>query len=293
MMQTLKNISSHWLTLTLVCFSLILLLSYSNTQAKIKQTALWDLNAHYVIGKPITISDIKDNLSGLSYQPESDHLFAILNNPTQLIEMTKKGKIIRRIDLEGFADTESVAYLGQNRFVVTEERRQKLVFFTIDDTTHNIKYSESERLHISWAKLDNHGMEGIAWSPQYGFFIAQEEPPMISNHVTNETKASIDVDKLNRTLPSLVQDFAGVNLFYIEQSPFLLVLSEASHQLSMINLNGDTVSKRSLKKGLFDLWPVMKQPEGVTVDNDGNIYIVGEPNQLLTLKRKTSLPQTL
>lgn len=37
----------------------------------------------------------------------------------------------------------------------------------------------------------------------------------------------------------------------------------------------------------------MKQPEGVTVDNDGNIFIVGEPNQLLTLTRHRKLNQGL
>ncbi|WP_211116127.1 SdiA-regulated domain-containing protein [Methylophaga sp. SB9B] len=33
----------------------------------------------------------------------------------------------------------------------------------------------------------------------------------------------------------------------------------------------------------------MRQPEGVTADSDGNIYVVGEPNQLLILTRKTPL----
>ncbi|WP_417499062.1 hypothetical protein [Methylophaga sp.] len=63
-MQQLKRISGHWLTLTLACFSLILLLSYTNTEAQIKETNPWDLNAHYSVGKPITIDGIEDNLSG-------------------------------------------------------------------------------------------------------------------------------------------------------------------------------------------------------------------------------------
>ncbi len=295
-MQQLKRISGHWLTLTLACFSLTLLLSYTNTEAQIKETNPWDLNAHYSVGKPITIDGIKDNLSGLSYQPETDHLFAVLNNPEQLIELTKQGDIVRRIDLDGFIDTESVAYLGQNQFVVTEERRQKLIFFTIDEKTERVKYSDSKHLHMNWARLDNNAMEGLAWSPHYGFFILQEEPPMILNHMTDETDRDItqvDVEKLNQTLPELVKDFAGISLFYIEQSPYLLVLSEASHELNLINLNGNTLSKQSLKKGIFNLWPIMKQPEGVTVDNDGNIFIVGEPNQLLTLTRHSKLNQGL
>lgn len=295
-MQKLKHISIHWLTLTLVCFSLILLLSYSNTQAQIKEAGPWDLNANYSVGTPITITGIEDNLSGLSYQPETDHLFAVLNNPEQLIELTKQGDIVRRISLDGFIDTESVAYLGQNQFVVTEERRQNLVFFTIDEKTKRVSYSDSKHLHMNWAKQDNQALEGLAWSPYYGFFILQEDPPLILNHVTDETASDIrqvDVEKLNQALPKLVEDFAGISLFYIEQSPHLLVLSEASHELNLINLNGNTISTHSLKKGFFNLWPIMKQPEGVTVDNDGNIFIVGEPNQLLMLKRHTRLNQGL
>jgi uncharacterized protein YjiK len=60
----------------------------------------------------------------------------------------------------------------------------------------------------------------------------------------------------------------------------------------MINLSGDKVASLSLKTGPFNFWPIMKQPEGVAVDNDGHIYIVGEPNQMLKLTRKTTLKQS-
>lgn len=290
-MQKSKHILNHWLTITLLCFSIILLLTYTRTEAKIKNTALWDLNSQYEVGHPINIHGIDDNLSGLTYQPESDHLFAVQNNPTQLIEMTKHGDIIRRIALSNFVDTESVDYLGNNTFVVSEERRQQLVFFSITDTTKNISYEKSERLPMNWIEQKNRGMEGVAWSPQYGFFILQEEPPKILNHVLQHTETDIDVAKLNHSLPKHVDDFAGISLFYVEQKPFLLVLSEASDELSMINLSGDRVTSLSLKTGPFNLWPIMKQPEGVAVDKDGHIYIVGEPNQMLTLKRKNDLKQ--
>jgi uncharacterized protein YjiK len=291
-MQNLKYILCHWLTITVLCSSIVLLLSHTHTEAKIKNVPKWDMNSHYDVGKPVKISGIEDNLSGLTYHPESDHLFAVVNHPTQLIELTKQGDIVRRIHLDGFVDTESVDYLGKNTFVVSEERRQQLVFFSINDATTKVRYDKSERLPMNWAEHSNRGMEGVAWSAQYGFFVLQEEPPKILNHVLHHTETSIDVEKLNHSLPNHVDDLAGISLFYSEQQPFLLVLSEASNALHMINLSGDKVASLSLKTGPFNFWPIMKQPEGVAVDNYGHIYIVGEPNQMLKLTRKTTLKQS-
>ena len=47
--------------------------------------------------------------------------------------------------------------------------------------------------------------------------------------------------------------------------------------------------KQALGSGPYRLWPKMTQPEGVTVDTEGNIYVVGEPNQFMVLRRKTLL----
>jgi uncharacterized protein YjiK len=59
----------------------------------------------------------------------------------------------------------------------------------------------------------------------------------------------------------------------------------------VLSLQGEPLSRLSLRNGFMKLWPVMEQPEGVAVDNDGHIYIVGEPNQMLVLTRKTHLAQ--
>ena len=47
--------------------------------------------------------------------------------------------------------------------------------------------------------------------------------------------------------------------------------------------------KQALGSGPYRLWPKMIQPEGVTTDAEGNIYVVGEPNQFMVLRRKTPL----
>jgi uncharacterized protein YjiK len=57
----------------------------------------------------------------------------------------------------------------------------------------------------------------------------------------------------------------------------------------VINLKGQESSRIRLGSGPYQFWPKMKQPEGVATDLEGNIYIVGEPNQLLILSRTTPL----
>ncbi len=250
----------------------------------------WDLNYHYDMGAPITIADIKDNLSGLTYHPDSDHLFAVLNNPEEIIELSKQGKIIRRIALNGFIDTESIDYLGNGLFVVSEERRHRLVFFYIDSTTKVIDYANVDHIPLNWASDENKGMEGVAWSARYGFFVLQEQPPKLVHHTPHDAEPLLDASRLNDSLPDEVLDYAGISMLQAGEE-YLLVLSDESHNLHALNLQGQPVSKLSLTKGLFNLWPLMEQPEGVAVDKDGNIFIVGEPNQMLTLTRKTRLAQ--
>ena len=86
-----------------------------------------------------------------------------------------------------------------------------------------------------------------------------------------------------------VGDFSGLTLLNESTEQKLLVLSDESHSLHVIDFMGQERSRVRLGLGPFNLWPLMQQPEGVTSDTEGNIYIVGEPNQLLILTRKTPL----
>ncbi|MCX4187427.1 SdiA-regulated domain-containing protein [Methylophaga sp. OBS4] len=284
---------THRLALFIMLLTIpVLLLKLTLTQAAATQQApLWDLEYHYEVGTPITIESIDDNLSGLAYHPESDHLYAVLNNPEKIIEMTKQGKVVRTIDLQGFVDTESIDYLGNNLFVVSEERRRRLVFFYLNADISVVHYQNAQVLPLDRASNENTGFEGVAWSPAYGFFVLQEYPPRLIHHMMHDAEPAKDLQPLVRSKSLDVSDYAGISMLHGDQD-MLLVLSEASHSLHALDLNGNPLSRLSLRTGLLKLWPLMEQPEGVTVDKDGNIFIVGEPNQLVMLSRKTRLAQS-
>ncbi len=249
----------------------------------------WALNQHYDIGKTFSIAGIEDNLSGLTFHPGNDTLFATLNTPETMIELSKEGEIIRRIKLDGFHDTESIDYLGNGLFVVSEERRRRLVFFSIDSQTSQVNYSDTQSISLAGPGEENRGFEGVAWSARHGLFVLQEEPARMIHHQMHDAESLIDNDLLNHALPRKVKDYAGISLLEGDEEK-LLVLSEASHELHLMNLKGQPLSQLSLRHGFMHLWPLMQQPEGIAVDSQGDIYIVGEPNQMLVLQRKVSAP---
>lgn len=251
--------------------------------AKIIEDSQWNLQQNYQFNNIIAIQGIDNNLSGLTYQPESGHLYGIINKPEQIVVISKAGKLLRKIDLIGFSDTESIDYISGNRFIVIEERKHTINFLEITDSTTEIHYEDVETHAVSAPETSNKGIEGIAVSKQFGLFMVHENPAQILHFALEPHQRSKYFDAL-KTLRFDVGDFAGLTLLTGEEQT-LLALSDESHSLHLLDLMGRERSRLRLGHGPFNLLPIMKQPEGVTTDTEGNIYIVGEPNQLLILTR--------
>lgn len=248
----------------------------------------WDLQQNYQLGKTLTIEGIEDNLSGLTFHPPSGNLYGILNNPEQIVVFTTAGKLLRKIDLLGFSDTESIDYIGENRFVVGEERLRTISFIQIDESTEEIHYADVETIVVAVAEKENKGLEGLAFSQQHGLFMVYEKPAQILHFALEQTKKDDRFDAI-KNLQFDVDDFSGLTLLDDGKEQKLLVLSDESNSLHVIDLAGHEHSRLRLGSGQFNFWPKMKQPEGVTTDTQGNIYVVGEPNQFMVLKRRTPL----
>ncbi|MBL1458491.1 MAG: SdiA-regulated domain-containing protein [Methylophaga sp.] len=256
------------------------------SSATTKTTEVWDLN-HYLLSKTLTIDGIEDNLSGITYHPDSGHLYGIINNPEQIVVISKNGQLLRKIDLIGFSDTESIDYVGGDRFIVSEERQQTISFVDIHDTTTEVHYSDVKTLALLPPEKANKGIEGIAFSSQHGVFFVQEKPARIMHFALESDKQNNQFDVM-KNLRLEVGDFSGLTLLQ-GQDERLLVLSDDSNSLHVIDLAGQEKSRIRLGSGPYRLWPKMAQPEGVTTDAEGNIYIVGEPNQFMVLTRTRPL----
>ncbi len=84
------------------------------------------------------------------------------------------------------------------------------------------------------------------------------------------------------TLNHFMYDFSG--LHFDNNTRHLLFLSHESNLVAEVSLDGIQVSFAELEKGFLGLKKDIPQAEGVTMDNNGNLYIVSEPNLFYSFK---------
>jgi len=129
-----------------------------------------------VCGSPVNIevepefdtadNEIKYNLSGVTYSPETNTLFMVTDAPTKVYETDLDGTILRVIDLVGgFEDTEAITHIGGTRFAVTEEEKARIVFFDIDANTTSVAYTDQHVTITAAVNDTNDGLEGLAYNP--------------------------------------------------------------------------------------------------------------------------------
>ncbi len=77
------------------------------------------------------VSGVDTNLSGLTFDPDQNLLWAVTNGPNELLALSRDGDVKRRYNLAGFQDVEAVSYAGNGQLVIAEERRQSLVIVDV------------------------------------------------------------------------------------------------------------------------------------------------------------------
>ncbi|HEY4277424.1 MAG TPA: lamin tail domain-containing protein [Conexibacter sp.] len=241
--------------------------------------------------------------SSVAYDPQTPNsLYVVGDGGTSVVQVDKTtGALIDSMTLapggsaQGteFYDTEGITYAGNGKFVMTEERDRRLVEFTYAAGT-TLQRSDTQSVKLG-STIGNIGLEGVTWDPANSRFIVVKEtqpsevfetgvdftPP---GSATNPSDPSSE--PANLFDPSLLHlgDFSDV--FALSNVPalsstadasHLLVISQQSGKIVNTDRSGNVESSLTIRRDAGNDLSVPDQTdEGVTMDDDGTLYVVNE-----------------
>ncbi len=237
------------------------------------------------------IEGLNDDVSALTFDPDRNSLFTVTNQKPQLLELSLDGELLRRIDLHGFGDAEAVEYISPGLYVITDERKQRLIKVRVDDATTELHADQAQQFSLSIGLNGNKGFEGLAYdSAGKRLFVAKERDPMriyeIHGFPQRDPQSPFAVhvvDDQQRDAGLFVRDLSSLQ--FDERSGHLLALSDESRLVLELNVEGKPISSLSLLGGRNGLKRSVPQGEGIAMDNQGVLYLVSEPNLFYRFKK--------
>ncbi|EOW1554660.1 SdiA-regulated domain-containing protein [Pseudomonas aeruginosa] len=230
------------------------------------------------------IEGLDDNLSALSYDSERKVLVSVTNQPPQMVELSLDGHLLRRVALHGFSDPEAIEYIGPGRYVIADEREQRLVEAYIAPGAESFDATDAPRVALGLGLNGNKGFEGLAYdSGKRRLLVAKERDPLriygIDGFPRTSPQAPFDIrvtaDEA-RDAQLFVRDLSSLD--YDAASGHLLALSDESRLLLELDREGHPISTLSLLAGQQGLDHSVPQAEGVAMDDQVVIYLISEPN---------------
>ncbi len=260
------------------------------TPKQTKETSIW-LPNYQADRVALPIPGIVGNASGITFNRDRQTLWIVVNSPTYLVELDLELNLLRRVELKNFRDTEAIAYVGEDHFLLTDERDQTITLASIDSQTEVLDKETLEQIVLNVHEYGNKGLEGVAVDPESKtVFAVRERDPMELIRVTGflERKNQIRIDHPDSVEVGnlYVDDLSG--LHFDADTGHLLLLSDESKLLAEIDLEGNKISYMDLERGFNRLDQAVPQAEGVTLDDDGRLYVVSEPNLLYRYQKVVS-----
>lgn len=242
-----------------------------------------------------------EEASAVTFDRATGSLFIVEDEGSYLYQVSKTGVVQSQMQITNFRDTEGLTSVGGGNFVITEERRQQAFKFTYAGGTTLDKSAMSPVVQLDTALSDgssgNIGIEGISYDPLTGRFIfVKEKTPQkvqiadIDFPAGTATASSLFAPNLGLVDLSDVQALSASSAFLGgADEGSLLIVSQESQKLLEVARDGTVLS-------LFNLAAYGGNTEGVTVDDEGNIYLVDEsasgssPHLLVLTPQPVPLP---
>ncbi|EAB3751473.1 YjiK family protein [Salmonella enterica] len=232
------------------------------------------LSSYKAVIQQKPVAGVKSNLSGLTYDAEDRMLFAVINNPPELVWLTTEGQLVGRMPLQGIHDPESIAWSGGNQFQIGSEKDGAVYKTQVDIQRGAMQIISMVKLE-GYDKAKNKGLEGTAWDAKNErLYAAKERKPIMIKEV------EMSKNGITRALPSAitasVSDVSGLE--YHAPTDSLLVLSDESKMILEVSSEWRVRDRLFLTAEWSGLRDDIPQPEGIAMDNENNLYIVSEPN---------------
>ncbi len=243
--------------------------------------------------------------SGVTYNKDTGTLFVIGDGGSSIVQVTKTGQLVDSMTLAAdvtkprgvyFDDPESLTYVSSGpdagKFVLVEERTRLASLFTYAAGTTLGPGSSFQSVKLG-TTIGNIGIEGISFDPATGGYVAVKEiTPMgifqtgINFALGTASNGSASTaNSVNLFDPALAgtADFADVfalsNILPGTSGQYgqLLVLSQQSGKIVQMDRAGNILSSLTITSDLGNPLDIPNQQhEGLTMDTEGNLYVVSE-----------------
>ena len=270
--------------------------SMCGTEAEWRDKGLW-LPFYQVRIEAQAVEGLTDNVSGLTFSPVTGTLFAAINRPPALAELSPDGALLRLIPLAGASDPEGITHVAGNRFVVSDEGDQRLAFVEIMPETSTLSLAGAPQLTLDFGAFANMGFEGVSWDQRRSeLLVAQEMWPVRVLVITGLAQAIAEAGLDVTVREWMPQDRTGhfaadlSSLTAHDATGNLVLLSDATSTLVEYARDGRPVSALPLWAGWAGLAADVPQAEGLAIGPQGDLYLVSEPNLFYRFSRTTRAP---
>ncbi|MCW1430761.1 SdiA-regulated domain-containing protein [Novosphingobium sp. JCM 18896] len=229
--------------------------------------------------------------SAITYNWDKDSLFVVGDGTTAIVEISKTGQLIGSMTLTAgaFDDIEGLAYVGNGKFVMVEERTRSVISFEYTAGGSLVR-TDTQVVKLG-TTTGNVGLEGVTYDPATGgyIFVKESDPQGIfqttvdfangtaSNGSATTANSTNLFDPAKLALGDMADVFALSNLSTIGTSERgnLLVLSQESGKILEVDRAGNVLSSLTII-GDPGNSANQQQHEGLAMDKQGNLYVVSE-----------------
>ena len=234
----------------------------------------------YQLAAMVNLPAFVDEASAIAYNPDTGNLYIIGDEGLGIGEFTRAGAFVGSMTFTGFEDTEGIAYAGNGQFVIAEERLQDLFLLTY------VRFGTVARSALQsvslGATIGNEGIEGVCRDPVTGTYLAVKErtPARVLSFAANFAAGTATPVDLFLPASLGVTDLADIaalaavpSLVGTADQDNLLIISQESARVVKCTRAGVVL-------GTLSLAGLSTTAEGITIDEQGVIYIVDETPRL-------------